>query len=783
MITIHPRSYYIGTTAERVALVLPEDAAGAHFLDTDLSAEYFWDGTAWISGTAGASTFLDLLDTPDSYVDEGLKGVRVNAAEEGLEFSTDLPDHDHEGDPGDGGVVDHGILTGLGDDDHTQYLKEKGSGGTAAETPEHAHQAAASCGKLDHGLALDGLLDNDHTQYLNLTGVARLRSGVVTVYADPDDAFTAADTSGDVILVPPGTWTLSDRHTVAAGVSIAGVGGPAEACILSAPGVGNSVIQLSSGTGVIQSIKIVASLTAELGTMSALVLNTGNVARNVIVDWTVSAASGSQQGAAIYAIGGEVYQCFAYTHASGSNCHAIGILSLAGTLYFCYGWAELTSGSGVYVTGLFATSTTPTFHCQFEAGGILGSRYGAYIYAATNYLYHCQLTGATADLYVYTNAVAALYATKYTSTAGAGTITHLGGDRAGLAKAETVTGAWTFDENVAVAASKTVDGVDVGSHVHTGAAGQGSKLDHGLALDGLADDDHAQYLKEKASGGTAAETPEHTHQAAASCGKLDHGLALNGLGDDDHTIYLLASGARTGAASQTQKFTNNVYALASLMVGRDAAPDQAMCVAGNIHIISAAGVSLGFIYSDGNNFGLLNNVGSWVLYIPNGTQTGVFPGSINVGGSVYGSIALGCRAYRSNAQSISNNAWNSLSWDTELWDTMGGWAIGSPTRLTAQVAGYYMAQGNVQFDSNATGNRALAVVKNGNTFLAMSYHGASPASVTVLTATAAMFYMAVGEYIEIFVFQNSGAALGTSNPGASGPLYQHFNCGALARTA
>lgn len=470
MITIHPRSYYIGTTIERVALVLPEDAAGAHFLDTDLGAEYFWNGSTWISGTAGASTFLDLLDTPDSYEDEALKGVRVNAAEDALEFSTDLPDHDHEGDPGDGGVVDHGVLTGL--------------------------------------------LDNDHTQYLNLTGVARLRAGVVTMYADPDDAFVAADTSGDVILVPPGTWILSNRHTVAAGVSIAGVGGPVETCILSASGVGNGVVQLSVGTGVIQNVKIVASLTAELGTMSALVLNTGNVARNVIVDWTVSAASGTNQGAAIYVIGGEAYHCHAYTHASGSNCHAIGILSLTGTLYFCYGWAELTSGSGVYVTGLFTASTTPVFHCQFENGGVLGSRYGAYIYAATNYLYHCQLTGATADLYVYTDAVAALYATKYTSSAGAGTITHLGGDRAGLAKAETIIGAWTFNENVAVAASKTVDGVDVGSHVHTGAAGQGSKLDHGVALDGL--------------------------------------------GDDDHTQYILATGARTGATTQNQKFTLDV---------------------------------------------------------------------------------------------------------------------------------------------------------------------------------------------------------------------------------
>lgn len=32
-------------------------------------------------------------------------------------------------------------------------------------------------------------------------------------------------------------------------------------------------------------------------------------------------------------------------------------------------------------------------------------------------------------------------------------------------------------------------------HTHQSAGGQGAKIDHGLALDGLADDDHTQYIK------------------------------------------------------------------------------------------------------------------------------------------------------------------------------------------------------------------------------------------------------------------------------------------------
>jgi len=83
-------------------------------------------------------------------------------------------------------------------------------------------------------------------------------------------------------------------------------------------------------------------------------------------------------------------------------------------------------------------------------------------------------------------------------------------------------------------------------HVRHETAGQ-DQVDHG-GLAGLADDDHVQYLKEEASGGLASEVPDHTHQAAATCGKLDHGLALDGLGDDDHPQYIL--GTKIGVTVQ-----------------------------------------------------------------------------------------------------------------------------------------------------------------------------------------------------------------------------------------
>lgn len=65
-------------------------------------------------------------------------------------------------------VTDHGALTGLLDDDHTQYR---------LESADHSHQSTGlQAGQLDHGLALTGLGDDDHTQY-------GLKSGTLAQFA------------------------------------------------------------------------------------------------------------------------------------------------------------------------------------------------------------------------------------------------------------------------------------------------------------------------------------------------------------------------------------------------------------------------------------------------------------------------------------------------------------------------------------------------------------------------------------------------------------------------
>lgn len=92
--------------------------------------------------------------------------------------ASEIPVHAHTG-ASEAGTLDHGTaLTGLSDDDHPQYLKEKASGGTAAEVPTHAHTGAAEAGQLDHGAALTGLGDDDHTQYIALKPATAARNTI-----------------------------------------------------------------------------------------------------------------------------------------------------------------------------------------------------------------------------------------------------------------------------------------------------------------------------------------------------------------------------------------------------------------------------------------------------------------------------------------------------------------------------------------------------------------------------------------------------------------------------
>jgi len=152
-----------------------------------------WDPSRSVLTVSGAASLPDIPDPGASY-DVSAHGILyIDASDHKLYYK-------YYGSPAldltaaAGGGVDHGALTGLGDNDHPHYLLVADIDDTPInneltqpissnwaydhgieadphsvyrlESADHTHQSTgAQAGKLDHGLALSGLGDNDHPQY------------------------------------------------------------------------------------------------------------------------------------------------------------------------------------------------------------------------------------------------------------------------------------------------------------------------------------------------------------------------------------------------------------------------------------------------------------------------------------------------------------------------------------------------------------------------------------------------------------------------------------------
>jgi hypothetical protein len=158
--------------------------AGTLFWATDTNVLYRSDGATWSALAAGVTDHGALTGLLD---------------DDHTQYRLESADHTHQSTGLQGGTLDHGLaLTGLTDDDHTIYLKEKASGGTAAEVPTHTHQAAGEAGTLDHGLALTGLTDDDHTQYI-LKSLLAAKGAIIAATAASTPAGLAVGANGTVL--------------------------------------------------------------------------------------------------------------------------------------------------------------------------------------------------------------------------------------------------------------------------------------------------------------------------------------------------------------------------------------------------------------------------------------------------------------------------------------------------------------------------------------------------------------------------------------------------------
>lgn len=120
--------------------------------------------------------------------------------------------------------------------------------------------------------------------------------------------------------------------------------------------------------------------------------------------------------------------------------------------------------------------------------------------------------------------------------------------------------------------------------------------------------------------------------------------------------------------------------------------------------------------------------------------------------------------YQSNSQSLGTNSWISLGIDTTDFDNYGGHSNSTNNnRYTAQVAGWYTVNGVYAPNGNASGFRAVRITKNGTPVLGHStYSGAVTSAEPGIVTPTKDVQLAVGDWVEVQGWQNTGGALGTT---------------------
>ena len=134
--------------------------------------------------------------------------------------------------------------------------------------------------------------------------------------------------------------------------------------------------------------------------------------------------------------------------------------------------------------------------------------------------------------------------------------------------------------------------------------------------------------------------------------------------------------------------------------------------------------------------------------------------------------APGARVRYSAEQSIPNNTVTLVSFDIEDHDSHGFWNSGAPSRfiIPAGHAGKYRVYASTHFRGNAASfAREVRIHVNGSVVGGARDMNGTAGDGNLINCSADIM-LAVGDYVEMWVYQNSGAA---NNAGWTGLPYQH----------
>ena len=156
-----------------------------------------------------------------------------------------------------------------------------------------------------------------------------------------------------------------------------------------------------------------------------------------------------------------------------------------------------------------------------------------------------------------------------------------------------------------------------------------------------------------------------------------------------------------------------------------------------------------------------------VLTADSSTATGLKWATPSSGAATF----VGCRA-TTTGSSIANSTDVALAFEAETFDTDSFHSnVTNTSRMTipAGKAGYYQLNANITWAASGSGIRDFNFYKNGSR--AQIYTISGQATNSQSMAMSGILYGAVGDYFEVYVFQNSGGALSIVNYGAGSSTF------------
>lgn len=118
-----------------------------------------------------------------------------------------------------------------------------------------------------------------------------------------------------------------------------------------------------------------------------------------------------------------------------------------------------------------------------------------------------------------------------------------------------------------------------------------------------------------------------------------------------------------------------------------------------------------------------------------------------------------CRVYHNANQTIATTSNVALAFNSERFDTDSMHSTSSLTsRITFNTAGLYLVTGQMVWVAAAAGNRQAGIRLNGTTFIGVVLEPAAGGDTPALVVST-LYKFAVGDYVELMAFQNSGGNL------------------------